>query len=103
MSGLPGSYSSNWLTRHIAEVLQNGPEGPLRGSLALLAAGTGLPTLFLVEPFGALRTEVVDANPLRNIVGPWVLAGVEANVAPDRKIARSSGLMNESLDSYSPL
>ena len=26
-----------------------------------------------MEPFGALLTEVVDANPLENMVGPWGL------------------------------
>src|SRR6266513_3081889 len=36
----------------------------------------GLPAVSLMglmEPFGALRTEVVDANPLKEMVGPWGL------------------------------
>jgi hypothetical protein len=39
-----------------------------RCELLVLAAGTSL-----MEPSGVVRNEVIDANPLKTMLGPWGL------------------------------
>jgi len=43
-----------------------------------------------MEPFGALLTEVVDANPLEDMVGPWGLELQTSTVSTKSLIIPSS-------------
>lgn len=42
-----------------------------------------LPAASLMEPFGALPTEVVDANPLKDMVGPCGLEPQTSTVSKE--------------------
>ncbi len=55
---------------------------PAGGYLGSDLGSCGLPPL--MEPIGALRRDVVDANSLKNMVGPWGLEPQTSTVSIKR-------------------